>query len=581
VRDAALFLEPDIEASSRDETWYLSSRVPLGPFERSVGAVLERWAAATPDNDFLCERTAGGGWRRVTYGEAGAAARAIGQALLDRGATADHPVMVLSGNSIDHGLVMLGCYLAGVPIAPVSVAYSTMSQDFAKLRRIAATTQPALIVVDGDGAPFAGALAALRADGVTAEIVDDVDALLAATPGAGLETAAAGVGPDTTAKYLFTSGSTGFPKGVINTHGMLCANQQMLRQIWPFTASEPAVLLDWLPWSHTFAGNHDFNLVLWSGGTLYLDAGRPLPGLIDTTLHNLAEVSPTIYLSVPAGFAALVPHLEGDAALARSFFARLRLILYAGAALPAEAWRRLDALAVRTIGRSVPFTSSWGTTETAPLATSAHFPLDGPGNIGVPVPGTTVKLVPNGRKLELRVKGAAVTPGYIGEPELTAAAFDDEGFYLSGDAGRFADPDHPARGIVFDGRVVEDFKLQSGTWVSVGTLRPQLVGAAAGAVTDVVITGHDEPELGVLVWLSASGDIEQLRAAIERHNAAHPQSSTRIGRALVLTEPPSVDGHEITDKGYINQRAVLERRAADVARLHATDPDDDILLLPR
>jgi feruloyl-CoA synthase len=580
VGDAALFARPDVSAEHRDGCWYLCSRTPLGAYERSIGDVLARWATTKPTADLLCERAPDGSWRRVTYAEAYEAARSIGQALLDRGLDAERPVVVLSGNSVDHGLVMLGCYLSGVPVAPVSVAYSTQSRDFGKLRHVVATTTPGLIVVAGGVGPFAGALDALdaadQAGGI--EVVDDIEVLRATEPGAAIDAAAAAVGPETVAKYLFTSGSTGVPKAVVNTHGMLCANQQMVRQVWPFTAHEPVVLVDWLPWSHTFGGNHNFNIVLWSGGTLYIDAGRPAPGLIDVSVANLRDVSPTVYLNVPAGFGALLPYLERDAAFAERFFARLRLILYAAAALPVELWTRLEDVAVRTTGRGVPLTASWGSTETAPLATSAHFPLDGPGCIGVPAPGVELKLVPNGRKLELRVRGSNVTPGYHREPELTAAAFDDEGFYGMGDAGRFLDPEHPERGIVFDGRVAEDFKLQTGTWVSVGTLRTQVVGAGAGVIQDVVITGHDRTEVGALVWLTPAGDTDQLRVAIEKHNADNPQSSTRIARALVLAEPPSIDGHEITDKGYINQRAALARRSGDVDRLHADTPGDDVLV---
>jgi feruloyl-CoA synthase len=602
VGDDAIFAAPDIAVErAGDGSWLLRSRVPLEPYERCVAAVLARWAEATPDAPFLCERPAGaggdggagdgeagggapddgggpgdgGGWRRVTYGEAWARARAIGQALLDRGLGPDRPAMVLSGNGIDHGLLLLGCHAAGVPLVPVSVAYSLQSRDFVKLRHIAALTRPGLVFV-ADRAPFAPALAALD-PGPDVEVVDDLAPLAATPPGPEIAAAGAAVGPDTVAKILFTSGSTGVPKGVVTTERMLCANQQMARQVWPFTAREPVVLVDWLPWSHTFGGSHNVGLVLWSGGTLHVDAGRPVPGLLGRTLANLRDVSPTVYFNVPAGFAALLPHLEADAELAGRFFARLRFIMYAAAALPRDLWDRLDTLARRTAGRSVPLTAAWGSTETAPLATTAHFPLDGPGCIGVPVPGVALKLVPDGRKLELRVAGPNVTPGYLGDPDR-AAAFDADGYYRMGDAGRFLDPDRPEAGVVFDGRVAEDFKLATGTWVSVGAVRTALVGAGAGAIGDAVLTGENLPELGALVWLTPAGDPDALRAAIEQHNADHPQSSTRIRRALVLTEPPSSDGHEITDKGYINQRAVLDRRAGEVARLHADPPGPDVLV---
>ena len=584
LRIMRIFAPPDIAAEQRsDGTWVLRSRTPLEPYERSVGAVLARQARDRPDADLLCERDAYGNWRRASYGQAWQAARAIGQALLDRGLGPERPVMILSGNSVDHGLVTLGGFVAGVPVVPVSAAYSLQSADFSTLAHVVRRARPGLVYV-GDVEPHARALAAV--DLGWAEVVASVPderatplaELLATTPTEAIDAAAEAVGPDTVAKVLFTSGSTGPPKGVLTTHRMLCCNQQMTRQVWPFTTEEPVVLVDWLPWSHTFGGSHDVGLVLWSGGTLYIDAGRPAPGLIEITLANLAEVSPTAFFSVPAGFAALLPRLEADAGLAERFFANLRLILYAGAALPQASWDRLDALARRAVDRPIPFTASWGSTETAPMATTAHFPLDGPGCIGVPVPGVTVKLVPTERTHELRVKGPNVTPGYLGEPEITAAAFDDEGFYRMGDAGRFLDPEHPERGIVFDGRVAEDFKLATGTWVNVGTVRTALVSAGAGLIRDAVLTGHDGPEVGALVWLTAD-DPEGLRVAVEKHNAAHPQSSARIGRALVLADPPSIDAQEITDKGYVNQRAVLAHRAADVARLHG-EGGPEVLIFP-
>jgi feruloyl-CoA synthase len=614
-RSAGLFAEPDIDVEHRaDGTWLLRSRAELGPCERSLGAMLERWAHATPDSDFLCERTspapASGsgphGWRRVTYGEAWRSARAIGQALLDRGLGPDRPVMVLSGNAVDQGLLMLGCHLAGVPIVPVSPAYSLVCKDFAKVRHEVDRTRPGMIYVSAL-APFADVLASVdfgcdevvsSAPGRFAAVTAFAD-LLATRPAAELDRAFAAVGPETVAKILFTSGSTAHPKGVINTHGMLTANQQMLAQIWPFTRVEPVVLVDWLPWSHTFGGNHNFYLVLWSGGTLYVDQGRPAPGLIETTVANLGDVSPTAYFNVPAGFAGLLPFLEGDEDLSRRFFARLRLILYAAAALPPAVWDRLDALARRITGGRVPMTASWGSTETGPLATSAHFPLERPGSIGVPVPGVSLKLAPSGRTLELLVKGPNVSPGYLGEPELTAAAFDGEGFYRIGDAGRFDDPGDPAKGIVFDGRLAEDFKLSSGTWVSVTHVRTGIVSAAAGLLQDAVITGHDGDEIGVLAWVAApvaerllgrplggadsayeSALREAVRTAVEKYNSANTQPSATVRRLLVLHEPPSVDHDEITDKGYVNQRAVLERRADAVLRLHSATPAEDVAIFP-
>jgi feruloyl-CoA synthase len=579
-----LFARPDIEAEHRsDGSWVLRSRTPLGEFEPSLASLLRGHADDSGDTDFLCERTPDGGWRRVTYAQAWDAARAIGQALLERGLGPDRPAMCLSANSVDQALLMLGCFAAGVPFVPVSPAYSLQSKDFAKVRHAVARTNPGLVYVAARE-PFAAALDAIGVvDGI-----DSLDDLRATPPGHQVDDAFARVGADTVAKILFTSGSTGVPKGVINTHGMLCANQQQLLRCWPFVLDEPPVLVDWLPWSHTFGGNHNFNLVLRTGGTLYVDGGRPAPGLIDATVANLREISPTIYFNVPAGYAALLPFLEEDDALAEGFFARLRLIFYAAAALPLQTWDRLDALARRTTGGGVAMTSAWGSTETSPLATSAHFPLDRPGVIGVPVPACEIKLVPNESKLELRVRGPNVFPGYIGEPGLTAAAFDDDGFYRIGDAGKLVDADAAGKGIVFEGRVAEDFKLTTGTWVSVTTVRTGVVSACAPLVQDAVVAGHDRDEVGVLAWVSApaaqrlfglEGAMEEicaadavralLREGIERYNTDNPASSMRVGRVLLLVEPPSIDGNEITDKGYINQRAVLERRADLVAKLYA------------
>jgi feruloyl-CoA synthase len=430
-------------------------------------------------------------------------------------------------------------------------------------------------------------------DGVTT-----FDRMAHSRPGPALDQAAAAIGPDTVAKFLFTSGSTGLPKGVINTHGMLAANQQQLAQIWPFLDEAPLVLLDWLPWNHTFGANHNFNLVLRHAGTLFIDGGRPLPGLIEETVRNLADVSPTIYFNVPAGYAALLPFLERDEALARSFFAKLRLIFYAGAALPQDLWERLEAVSQRATGERVPMTSSWGTTETSPLSTAAHFIIDRAGPIGVPVPGVELKLVPAGDKLEVRVRGPNVTPGYWKLPDLTRAAFDEEGFCRPGDVVRFADPANPEKGIIFDGRLAEDFKLATGTWVAVGVLRVGVLAAASPALQDAIIAGENRESIGMLAWLNAAGCRkfigceaplpelarhpglrEHVRRAIARWNADHSGSSQTIARVLLLPDIPSIDANEITDKGYINQRLALERRRADVERLFAAAPDADVLVV--
>jgi feruloyl-CoA synthase len=400
--------------------------------------------------------------------------------------------------------------------------------------------------------------------------------LLETNPGSILEREHRKVGPDTVAKILFTSGSTGIPKGVVNTHRMLCANQQMLAQAWPFVQEKPPVLVDWLPWNHTFGGNHNFNLVLRNGGTLYIDGGKPVPGLAETTVRNLKEIAPSLYFNVPRGYDLLLPFLERDAELRRNFFRELQVVFYAAAALPQNLWDRLLRLArEEKRGGELAMLSAWGSTETSPLATSVHFAMDRPGVIGLPVAGCELKLTPFGGKLEARVRGPNVTPGYYRRPDLTAAAFDEEGFYRIGDAVKLLDPGEPAKGIVFDGRVAEDFKLSSGTWVNVGMVRVKLIAAADPIVQDAVITGHDRAEVGALVFLSAAAKdlrAEEIRSRLSAsliRLKAEGGSSMHPVRLIVLGEPASIDANEITDKGYVNQRAVLERRAALVERLYA------------
>ncbi len=570
------FAAAAVETDHRgDGSIVLRSAHKLRPFASSVGQWLARWAAERPDQTWLAER-AGDGWRSVSYAQAYDAARRIGAALLERGLSPDRPIAILSDNSVDHALLALGAMQAGVPVAPISPAYSVMSRDHAKLKGIFALLQPGLVFAQDPGR-FAPALAAVGA--VATPLAD----LLAHTPGPRIEAAFAGVGPDTVAKILFTSGSTGTPKGVINTQRMLCSNQESWAQLWPFVDDRPMVLCDWLPWNHTFGGNATFNMVLRVGGTLYIDNGKPAPGLIDATVRNLRDVSPSIYFNVPRGFDLLLPHLEADADLRRSFFARLDVIFYAGAALPQNLWERLEALARSEKGGEVAMLSAWGSTETAPMATSVHFHAGRSGLIGNPGPGTELKLVPAAGKLEVRVRGACVTPGYYRRADLTRDAFDEEGFYKIGDAMKWADPADPSRGLVFDGRVAEDFKLTSGTWVHVGAVRVALIAACDPLVQDAVITGHDRAELGALVFINPAAqaalglDAEGVRAHLRRGLAAmrasgQAGSSMVPARLLILDEPPSIDAGEITDKGYINQRAVLDRRAALVEALYTDDP---------
>jgi feruloyl-CoA synthase len=588
-----------------DGSTRMRSRAPLAPYDPSLARVFRAAVARNPSGLFLAERDAGGDWRKLTYEAARQLVDALAQGLIERGLSAERPVMILSANSIDHALLTLAGYTAGIPVAPISVAYSLQSQDHAKLKHVAELLQPGLVYV-ADTAPFAKSLAALdlrnveivaSRNGANLDAVTSFDRVTQTRPGPALEKAAAATGADTIAKFLFTSGSTGLPKGVINTHGMLTANQQQVVQIWPFINEQPLVMMDWLPWNHTFGANHNFNLVLRHAGALYIDGGRPVPGLIEQTVRNLREVSPTIYFNVPAGFAALLPHLESDEALARCFFERLRLILYAGAALPQDLWTRLENVSLRAIGQRVPLTSSWGTTETAPLATAAHFTIDGAGPVGVPAPGVEIKLVPSGEKLEVRVRGPNVTPGYWKRPDLTAAAFDDEGFYKPGDAMRLIDAADPGKGIAFDGRLTEDFKLTTGTWVHVGAVRVGALAAASPVLQDAVVAGENREFLGMLAWLNAAGCCkligaesplpelarhpavrEHVARAVAQWNAEHRGSSERISRVLLLADAPSIDANEITDKGYINQRLALERRKADVERLYAAVPDADVIV---
>ncbi len=608
----------------------LRSPRPLEPYERHLGEMLHRWARECPQRTFLAERKGtrrgpegGSGWREMSYAEVHARSAAIGQSLVDRGLGQDRPLMILSGNSVDHALMTLGALSAGVPVAPVSPAYSLISSDYGKLRHVFDTVRPAMLFVERPEM-FLRALSSLdisdassRGSGVppasSAELVisgtqpdgcpraTPLAELTSTTPGAGLEAAEAMIGPDTIAKILFTSGSTGTPKGVINTHRMLCSNQQMLAQCWPFLRQPPPVLVDWLPWNHTFGANHNFNLVMKHGGTLYIDGGKPAPGAIDQTARNLREISPTIYFNVPAGFAQLVPCLERDPRLRASFFRRLRLIFYAGAALPQDLWQRLEALSLDTLGRKVAMVSGWGSTETAPMATAVHFEIDQAAVIGLPAPGVEIKLVPAGSKLELRVKGPNVTPGYLRDDQLTRAAFDHDGYYRIGDAGALADPADPAKGLVFDGRVAENFKLTSGTWVHAGALRVKVLAAAAPALQDAVVTGHDQGYLGLLAWLNVAacgelcgdpevagkpedlvrdaGVVDHVRLALARHNAANSGSSRRIERVLLMAEAPSIDAGEITDKGYVNQLATLERRGHLVERLYRPEPPGDVIVI--
>lgn len=585
----------DVERRA-DGAMVLRSPHPLGAYERHVCVPLRRFADSDPSRVFLAERGPAGSLARVTYAEARARVDRLAAALAARGLSAERPLLILSENGIDHALLTLAAMQIGAPAAPISTAYSLQSRGHDKLRAIARALGPGLVYAS-DAERYGRALDAL---GVSpSEIVTSREAprggatlrdLEASSTAAELSAAEArfqALGPGDVAKVLFTSGSTGEPKGVINTQRMLCSNQQAIVTLWPFLRARPPVVVDWLPWSHTFGGNHNFNMVLFHGGSLIIDEGRPTPELIARTARNLAEVSPTIYFNVPRGYDMLLPFLEQDEALRASFFRDLDALFYAAASLPHPLWQRLEAVAAAAGGAPPRMLSAWGSTETAPMATSVHERKGSAGIIGLPAPGSAIKLAPMQGKLELRVQGPNVTPGYWRRPELLAEALDEEGFFRMGDAGKLLDLEDPARGIVFDGRIAEDFKLASGTWVHVGALRQAILAAAAPLVQDAVLTGLDRDEVGALLILAPlacaaiapSGSAEEIAAspevrarlvrALSAHNEANSGSSQRVGRFAILIEPLGIDAGEITDKGYINQRAVLARRAEVVEQLYA------------
>ncbi len=591
-----------------DGTALLRSPRALPPFPRRITARLLHWAAVAPDRLFLAQRDVARQWRTLTYAQTLAAVRALAASLLDREPSPERPIAILSGNDIEHALIGLAAMHVGIPYAPISVPYSLLSQDFGKLRAIIEILTPGLVFA-ADGKAFERAIAAAVPSAVEVAVSVNPPAgrpailfadLTERQPTAAVDAAHAGVGPETIAKILFTSGSTGQPKGVINTQRMLCANQTMIRAGMPFLAEEAPVVVDWLPWNHTFGGNHNFGLALDNGGSLYIDEGKPLPGAIETTVRNLRDIAPTIYFNVPKGFEMLLPHLKADRLLRARFFSRLKVLFYAGAGLAQHVLDELQDLAVETTGERIIFLSSLGSTETAPAALACTWETRRTGNIGLPLPGVDLKLVRCGEKFEARLKGANITPGYWRAPALTAAAFDEEGFYRIGDALKFADPGDPAQGLLFDGRLAEDFKLATGTWVSVGPLRAEFIAHCAPLVRDVVLAGAERDEVTALVFPDldacrrSASDLTadaaatavlahaRVRGAFVRllDGLAEPARGTsrRIARAILLAEPPSLDRGEMTDKGSINQRAVLAHRAASVEELYADPPPPHVLV---
>src|SRR5689334_11309807 len=604
------WLPRDIDVERRpDGVIVLKSRIPLQAYEKHIPASLAKWAKQAPDRTWLAQR---GGpdrqWRKVSYGEAKRTVDGLTQGLLNLGVAEAHPVTILSGNSIEHALMTQAAMQARLPAAPVSPAYSLMSQDHLKLKYLFNLIKPAVVMVQ-DGPTFEKALKALDLNGVTVvhvlrpcEGIKSVSfADLAATPVTkAVDESIAKITPKTVGKLLFTSGSTGMPKAVINTQEMMCANAAMMMQVRPRDPDGPiATMLDWMPWNHTMGGNAAFHPILVDGGTLYIDDGRPMPGQIEETLRNLREISPTYYANVPAGYAALAAAMEKDDALCRSFFRNLGIMAYGGARLPDDLYDRMQALAVKTTGERIVFYTGWGSTETAPTSTGTYWDTERVGLIGLPFPGVELKLVPCGSKYELRLRGVNVTPGYFGQPDLTKKMFDEEGFYCIGDAGIFVDENDPLQGIIFAGRVVEDFKLTTGTFVHVGSLRTDAIAAATPVVHDALVAGQDREFIGLLAWPNLHacrqvvGNVDAtfedvirhpeviacLKRGLEAHNATCTGSSMRVARAMLMAEPPSIDGNELTDKGYINQRAGLERRAGLVERLYAKRPDSDVIIL--
>ena len=603
----ASYVERKVEVERRpDGSVILRNPHPLRDVPENLIAPFRRWAKEAPDRAWLGMRkqtTQGlGDWEILTYAEAERQIAAIAQSLLDRGLGQSTPLMILSGNSIEHALITYGAMLARVPVAPVSPSYSTISGAFDKLQYVFDLIEPKMIFMQ-TGAPYERALGSLNLDGIELVSVDGSHGtrfadLLAAAPGRAVDESYAKLDGDLVAKYMLTSGSTGMPKAVIMTARMMCVNSVMPRSATLAEDEETPVLLNWLPWNHCFGANAILNNATVAGGTLYIDGGRPVPGGFAETVQNLREIAPTAYSSVPAGYTMLVEELERDDELARHFFSRIRTLAYGGAALSQDLYERIQKVAIRACGERIVFSSGYGATETAPTIMNVHWETERMGLIGLPLPGVEIKLAPVGQKMEVRARGACITQGYYNNPEKTREAFDEEGFYRLGDGARFVDPDNPIEGLVFDGRVAEDFKLSSGTWVSAGKLRVEALASANGLLHDALVAGLDRDYIGILGFpnlpacRNVAGDqslavddlvrhpavLERLAESLRAHNKDNPGSSTRIERALLMVEPPSIEAGELTDKGYINQSVALGRRANLVEKLYAVPPGNDVVV---
>jgi len=587
---------------------YLTAAEPLGPYPERLTERLEHWAHVAPERVFLAERGPDGEWTRLTYAQTLSRVRRLAQSLLDRGLSQERSVVILSGNSIEHAVLAFAAMYAGVLYAPIAPAYSLQARDYTTLADVFSRMQPGLVFA-ADGRAFERALRAVLPRDAELVVSTSAPENLTATPFSALEStpatpavdaAHARVNGDTIAKILFTSGSTGHPKGVINTQRMLCSNQEMLRAVLRFLGDEPPVLCDWLPWNHTAGGNHNIGLVLYNGGTFYIDDGRPTPAGVEAMVRNLREVAATAHFSVPRTYEALMPYLRADRVLRETFFSKLKIFFYAAAALSQRFFDDLQELAVQTLGEELLWVTGLGATETAPFALCTGQTPAWSGFVGYPVPGMDLKIIPVGDKLEARVRGPNITPGYFKDDARTRAAFDEEGFYRMGDALRFVDPAHPERGLLFDGRLAEDFKLSNGTWVSVGPLRTRILQQAGAYVQDVVIAAPDRAFVGALVFpnvwacrtlcpdlaADASPDVvlgdarvrEMFRGLFQRLAVTSTGSSTFVARALLLHDPPSIDAREITDKGSINQKAVLANRASLVEDLYAGEPAAHVIV---
>jgi feruloyl-CoA synthase len=580
---------------------YLQADLALGAYARRITDFLVHWAETTPDQTFLARRQqmpdgTTGEWQHITYAQALESARSIGQALLDRGLSPERPVVILSENSLEHAMMALGCLYAGVPYCPVSPAYATVSQDYEKLRHVMDTLSPGLVFVADASRYGAGVAATVGSDvevvaaagQMQGRVATSYSSLLATTATPAVDAAMHATGPGTIVKFLFTSGSTKLPKPVINTQRMWCANLQQISLSLPVFAEAPPVLVDWLPWNHTFGGNHNFGLTLQHGGTLYIDDGKPTAALIGETLRNLREIAPTVYFNVPTGFEMIASAMESDAQLRTTLLSRLKVFFYSGAGLSQPVWDKLHAIQESAIGERIVMATGLGMTESSPSAMFVNSPDVASGDIGVPVPGMTLKLVEVDGKTEVRYRGPNVTPGYWRTEAATRDAFDEEGYLCTGDAVKWISESDIHRGLRFDGRIAEDFKLSTGTFVSVGPMRAKIVVSGAPYIQDAVITGLNRKEVGALLFLSAAcrdvanlpadahwADVVQSAPVRQRIEAVIDQlareatgSASRIARALLMVEPPSAEKGEITDKGSLNQRAVLKHRHTLVEGLH-------------